>query len=234
MSSYHLCHQSALTWLTQLGQVSVGLAAFSLTQQPRVRAHIKAHNLGSVHNAWLQITPQQELGALFNQLYRVLKVDRDCFVRVTEQQLGLIQVLGQAAGFRLGPLRLGQQLDEKNTFIPLYLLHFRKGRAPAQWRQQQWLETTQPNHRNLPEQIMLPLLQQCCPSDELVIDPILCDASLGLCALTHGWRFAGATQEEQRFNQIKHSLNAVDGATELMPQKAQIEHSNKVEQLPLL
>ncbi len=81
---------------------------------------------------------------------------------------------------------------------------------------------------------MLPLLQQCCPSDELVIDPILCDASLGLCALTHGWRFAGATQEEQRFNQIKHSLNAVDGATELMPQKAQIEHSNKVEQLPLL
>ncbi|WP_156904839.1 hypothetical protein [Ferrimonas senticii] len=234
MSTYQLRHQPPCDWLSGLGSQSVAMAAFALADNQQPLASLRHHNRGSFHNSWLQLTPQSGFGLLLLELHRVLKPDRECFILLNPPQLAAMQLLAQAADFRLGPLRVVQLKNRRGNIKQRLLLHLRKGRPPAAWQQQQLLFELASDTAQFPHGLLEPLLQQCSSADELVIDPLLLDGSVATLALQQGRRFAGAAADADKFSQLKCQLSQLDNVTELMQQRSPTASAQALGQMPLL
>ncbi|WP_298439378.1 hypothetical protein [uncultured Ferrimonas sp.] len=235
MSTFQIRQQTAPHWLSTLGQQSVALAAFCLADNNQPLASLRSHNPGSAHNAWLELCPNHGFASIFSELYRVMQLDRECFALCNAGQIGPLQLMAQAAGFRLGPLRVAQLKNRRGNCTQRYLLHFRKGRPPAHWRQQQQLfELPLAAEHAMPHGLFEPMLQQFSQPDELVVDPFMLDSSIATAALQAQRRFAGAQADGDKFALLKQQLDALPGATELMRQDQLGTHADPSGQIPLL
>ncbi|QIZ77104.1 DNA methyltransferase [Ferrimonas lipolytica] len=235
MSTFQLRQQAALPWLQNLGQQTVALAAFCLADNHQPLASYRSHNPGSNHNAWLELCPSKHINSVFTELYRVMQWDKECLILCNATQLGIMQLFGQAAGFRLGPLRVAQLQNRRGNLSQYYLLHFRKGRPPASWRQQQQLfQLPYQADVAMPQQLFESLLEQFTQPNDLVIDPFMLDGSIASYTLQQQRRFAGAQADSDKFDLLKRQLNALPDATELMRQSISDNNENSTGQIQLL
>lgn len=235
MSTFQIRQQNACEWLASLGQQSVALAAFCLADNQQPLAKLQCHNLGSQHNAWLQLCPRDSFSAVLVELYRVMQSDRDAFVLTNALQLGPLQLMAQAAQFRLGPLRVVQLTNRRGNSHQRYLVHIRKGRPLASWKQpKQLYQLPLERDSEMPTALFETLVEEFSDTEELVIDPFMLDGSIATTALSKQRRFAGSQADPDKFNLLKQQLNQLPNVTELMRQLPEAELLSKQGQIQLL
>ncbi|GAA4897899.1 hypothetical protein GCM10023333_34060 [Ferrimonas pelagia] len=142
--------------------------------------------------------------------------------------------MAQAAGFRIGPAQIWQQLkgqSGKRSHLH-FILQLYKGKPVPSWQQREQLYIYEDEvGRRLPHALLTRLLEGM--EDGLVIDPFMQDHSIASSTLQTGLRFSGAHADPELRHELRKELENQTNAFELMRQ-APVRPEKDGMQLPLI
>jgi site-specific DNA-methyltransferase (adenine-specific) len=202
--AFHLSQLDAVEWLRTLADESVDLVvtdpAYESLEKHRAKGTTTRFKHSSASsNDWFPIFPNARFPELFGELYRVLAMDRHCYVMCDQETMFVAKPIGEAAGFTFWKplvwdkrsIGMGYHYRARYEFV----LFFEKGkRRLADLGTPDVLEV--PRVRNgypteKPEELSRILIEQSSAPGEIVIDPFMGSGSVGAAALQTGRHFLG-------------------------------------------
>lgn len=214
-SDFALCCMDAVEWLRTLPGESVDLLITdppyeSLEKHRAIGTTTRLTHSKSSSNDWFDIFPNARFGELFAEVFRVLKKNSHFYLFCDQETMFVAKPIAEAAGFRFWkPLvwdkqKIGMGYHYRARYE--FVLFFEKGKRKL-------------NDLGLPDIISAArirggyptekpvevsdvLIRQSSSSTQIVADPFMGSASVGVAALQHQRRFWG--------NDIRQS--AIEGA----------------------
>ncbi len=204
MAHFQLSELDAVDWLQTLPDASVDLIITdppyeSLEKHRAIGTTTRLKNSKASSNQWFEIFPNHRFGALFEQLYRVLKRDRHCYVFCDAETMFVIKPIAEAAGFKFWKpivwdkvaIGMGYHYRARYEFV----LFFEKGKRKLNNLGIPDILTIKRVYRGYPTEkparLSEILIEQSTQPGELVIDPFMGSGSVGVAALEIARRFEG-------------------------------------------
>lgn len=199
-----LFQQDAVEWLRGLPAGSVDLMVTdppyeSLEKHRAVGTTTRLKQSKASSNPWFRIFPNARFGELFAEVHRVLARNAHFYLFTDSETAFIAKPIAEAAGFRFWkPLiwdkqSIGMGYHYRSRYE--MILFFEKGKRRLGDLGVPDILTA-PRVRNgypaeKPPRICEILIQQSSAAGELVADPFMGSASVGVAALNLGRRFAG-------------------------------------------
>jgi site-specific DNA-methyltransferase (adenine-specific) len=204
MTNCRLYKSDAISWLRDLPNESVDLIVTdppyeSLEKHRAIGTTTRLKHSKASSNNWFEIFPNARFGELFTECYRVLKKNRHFYLFCDQETMFVAKPIAETSGFRFWkPLiwdkqKIGMGYHYRCRYE--LVLFFEKGKRKL-------------NDLSIPDVIQAPrihngypaekpaavsetLIRQSTEIDEIVIDPFMGSASVGLAALSLGRGFLG-------------------------------------------
>jgi site-specific DNA-methyltransferase (adenine-specific) len=201
---FDLAAQDAVVWLRELLSESVDLvitdpAYESLEKHRAVGTTTRLKHSKASSNDWFKIFPNARFGELFGELYRVLRRDSHFYLLCDAETMFIARPEAERAGFRFWKplvwdkctIGMGYHYRARYEFI----LFFEKGKRRLNDLGIADIITV-PRIRGgypaeKPAEIADVLIRQSSNSADVVCDPFMGSASVGIAALRLGRRFFG-------------------------------------------
>lgn len=194
----------AFQWLSTLPDESADLIVTdppyeSLEKHRAVGTTTRLKQSKASSNAWFAVLPNEVLPRLLSELYRILRVDRHCYVFCDDTTSDVLKVAANAVGFKVWKrlvwdkctLGMGYHYRCRYEFI----LFLEKGRrrlrdlAIADVLACRRVYNGYPAEK--PYELMHVLVSQSAEAGELVVDPFFGSGVTAVAALAQGCSFAG-------------------------------------------
>lgn len=201
---YLLAGVDAIDWLRSFPAESVALvitdpAYESLEKHRAVGTTTRLKVSDGSSNEWFPIFPNTRFPELFAQLFRVLKRDTHFYMYCDQETMFVAKPMAEAAGFRFWKpivwekvsIGMGYHYRARYEFV----LFFEKGKRKlnnlgiADVITCKRIRNGYPTEK--PSEVSSILIGQSSQPGEVVIDPFMGSASVGVAALGLGRRFAG-------------------------------------------
>lgn len=204
MVHFQLSERDAVAWLQTLPDTSVDLIITdppyeSLEKHRAIGTTTRLKNSKASSNQWFQIFPNSRFEALFEQLYRVLKRDRHCYVFCDAETMFVIKPIAEAAGFKFwkpivwDKVAIGMGYHYRARYE--LILFFEKGKRKLNNLGIPDILTVKRIYRGYPTEkpvgVSEILIEQSTQPGELVIDPFMGSGSVGVAALNVTRQFEG-------------------------------------------
>jgi site-specific DNA-methyltransferase (adenine-specific) len=198
----------AVAWLRSLAPESVDLictdAAYeSLEKHRAVGTTTRLKVSDGSSNQWFPIFPNARFPELFAEMYRVLKRNAHLYFYCDQETMFVAKPIGEAAGLKFWKpivwdkraIGMGYHYRARYELV----LFFEKGRRKLNDLgipdviECKRIRDGYPTEK--PVEVSEVLIKQSSQPGELVIDPFMGSASIGVAALRNGRRFAGTDIE---------------------------------------
>lgn len=219
-----VARQDAVEWLRSLPDASVDLvvtdpAYESLEKHRAIGTTTRLKHSKASSNDWFSIFPNSRFPELFCEVYRVLRKDRHFYLFCDPETAFIAKPLAEAAGFKFWkPLvwdkrKIGMGYHYRCRYE--FVLFFEKGKRKL-------------NNLGIPDiiecarvfngyptekpvQVSEVLVRQSTMPGELVVDPFMGSASVGVAAVRNGRSFFGTDTCGEAI-EIAHSRLLTEGA----------------------
>jgi site-specific DNA-methyltransferase (adenine-specific) len=213
-SPFKIAQQDAIEFLATLPDASIDC----IVTDPAYESLEKHRSRGATPRLtnWFEIFPNDRFVALFQQLYRVLKNDRHCYVICDQETMFLIKPIGEAAGFKFWKpivwdkvsIGMGYHYRARCEFI----LFFEKGKRKLNNLAVPDVLTVQkikgyPTEK--PVELLEVLIKQSTQPDEVILDCFMGSGSTGKAALKTDRAFIGCDTSETAFNLTHDHLEGI-------------------------
>jgi site-specific DNA-methyltransferase (adenine-specific) len=213
-SPFKIAQQDAIEFLSNLPDASVDC----IVTDPAYESLEKHRSRGTTPRLtnWFEIFPNDRFVALFQQLYRVLKNDRHCYVICDQETMFLIKPIGEAAGFKFWKpivwdkvsIGMGYHYRARCEFI----LFFEKGKRKLNNLAVPDVLTVQkikgyPTEK--PVELLKILIKQSTQPDEVILDCFMGSGSTGKAALKTDRAFIGCDTSANAFNLTHDRLEGI-------------------------
>jgi site-specific DNA-methyltransferase (adenine-specific) len=195
----------AVEWLRTLPDASVDLVITdppyeSLEKHRAIGTTTRLKHSKASSNDWFAIFPNVRFPDLFREVYRVLRKDRHLYLFCDPETAFIAKPLAESAGFKFWkPLvwdkrRIGMGYHYRSRYE--FILFFEKGKrklndlGTADIIESPRIYNGYPTEK--PVEVSEVLVGQSTQPGELVVDPFMGSASVGVAALRLGRSFAGA------------------------------------------
>ena len=201
---FELASQDAVSWLAGLAGESVDLvitdpAYESLEKHRAIGTTTRLKHSKASSNDWFRIFPNARFGELFREVYRVLKPDTHFYLLCDAETMFVAKPEAEAAGFRFWKplvwdkrtIGMGYHYRARYEFI----LFFEKGKrrlsdlGVADIISVPRIRGGYPAEK--PAEIADVLVRQSSQAGDVVADPFMGSASVGVAALRAGRNFLG-------------------------------------------
>ena len=203
-ASFDLAAQDAVVWLRELLPESVDLvvtdpAYESLEKHRAIGTTTRLKHSKASSNDWFKIFPNARFGELFHELYRVLRKDSHFYLLCDAETMFVARPAAEDAGFRFWKplvwdkctIGMGYHYRARYEFI----LFFEKGKRRLHDLGIADIITVPRIHRGYPAEkpsaVSEVLIAQSSQEGDVVADPFMGSASVGIAALKLGRRFMG-------------------------------------------
>jgi site-specific DNA-methyltransferase (adenine-specific) len=224
--TFRLSSLDAVAFLAQLPDASVDLIVTdppyeSLEKHRSVGTTTRLKHSKASSNDWFAIFPNGRFAELFDQLYRVLRRDRHFYLFCDAETMFVVKPLAEAAGFRFWkPLvwdkqRIGMGYHYRARYE--FLLFFEKGKrrlndlGVADIISAPRIARGYPTEK--PVAVSEVLVRQSTLPGEVVLDPFMGSASVGVAAVRSGRSFVGNDLLAEAVELARRRLTD-EGATE--------------------
>lgn len=201
---WRIFQRDAVEWLRELPSDSIDLVvtdiAYESLEKHRAKGtttRLKKSKASS--NEWFPIFPNSRFPELFAELYRVMKRNTHLYFFCDAETMFVAKPDAEAAGFKFWKpivwekqsIGMGYHYRSKHEFI----LFFEKGKRKLNdlgipdVLSFKRIRDGYPTEK--PVEVSEVLIKQSTQADELVIDPFMGSASVGVAALQNGRRFLG-------------------------------------------
>jgi site-specific DNA-methyltransferase (adenine-specific) len=220
---YLLAQVDAVDWLKSFPNESVDLcvtdpAYESLEKHRDVGTTTRLKVSAGSSNEWFPIFPNSRFPALFAQLFRVLKRNSHFYMYCDQETMFVAKPLAEAAGFRFWKplvwdkraIGMGYHYRARYELI----LFFEKGkRKLADLGIPDVIECKRirdgyPTQK--PTEVSRVLIGQSSSPGDVVVDPFMGSASVGVAALDLGRRFAGTDVADSALRLATQRLAAIE------------------------
>ncbi|HVU00637.1 MAG TPA: site-specific DNA-methyltransferase [Polyangiaceae bacterium] len=226
---YRLFDRDAVEWLRTLPDESVDLVVTdppyeSLEKHRAVGTTTRLKHSKASSNDWFRIFPNSRFPDLFSEIYRVLARNRHFYLFSDAETMFVAKPIAERAGFKLWKplvwdkkkIGMGYHYRSRHEFI----LFFEKGKRKLADLSVPDVLTAPRIHGGYPTEkpsaLSEVLVRQSTEKGELVIDPFMGSASVGVAALSLGRRFHGndlaesalALAEERLSGTVQYSREA--------------------------
>ena len=221
MSDVTLSCSDAVAWLQTLPAESVDLVITdppyeSLEKHRAVGTTTRLKVSKASSNPWFQIFPNARFPELFAQVYRVLRPDTHFYLFCDPETAFIAKPDGEAAGFRFWKplvwdkkmIGMGYHYRARYEFI----LFFEKGKrrlndlSIADVLPVARIRNGYPAEK--PVELSEVLIRQSSVPTDVVVDPFMGSASVGVAALRLGRKFLGNDIAEEAINHATNRLTA--------------------------
>jgi site-specific DNA-methyltransferase (adenine-specific) len=220
---YLLAQVDAVDWLKSFPNESVDLcvtdpAYESLEKHRDVGTTTRLKVSAGSSNEWFPIFPNSRFPALFTQLFRVLKRNSHFYMYCDQETMFVAKPLAEAAGFRFWKplvwdkraIGMGYHYRARYELI----LFFEKGkRKLADLGIPDVIECKRirdgyPTQK--PTEVSSVLIGQSSSPGDVVVDPFMGSASVGVAAIELGRRFAGTDVADSALRLATQRLAAIE------------------------
>ncbi len=191
-------NEDAETWLESLHSSTVDLI---VTDPPyeSLEKHRAVGTTTRLVKEWFPIVPNARFPALLQEMYRVLKKDRHCYLFCDQETMFVVKPMAEAVGFRFwkglvwDKVCIGMGYHYRARFE--HILFFEKGKRKLADLGISDIITARrivngyPTEK--PSAVSEVLVRQSTVPGELVIDPFMGSGSVGMAAIQSGRRFLG-------------------------------------------
>jgi site-specific DNA-methyltransferase (adenine-specific) len=201
---FELSNQDAVEWLRSLPAASVDLlitdpAYESLEKHRAVGTTTRLKHSKASSNDWFTVFPNARFGELFEEAYRVLRVDTHFYLFCDAETMFVAKPEAERAGFKFWKplvwdkrtIGMGYHYRARYEFI----LFFEKGKRRLNDLGVADIINVPRVHRGYPAEkpweVSEVLVNQSSAPGELVADPFMGSGSAGEAALRNGRRFLG-------------------------------------------
>jgi site-specific DNA-methyltransferase (adenine-specific) len=204
MSRYHLSDQDAVAWLKTLASESVDLVvtdpAYESLEKHRAKGtttRLKVSDGSS--NEWFDIFPNARFPEFFEQVYRVLKKNTHFYMYCDQETMFVAKPMAEAAGFKFwkpiiwDKVAIGMGYHYRARYE--LILFFEKGKRRlsdlgiADVITCKRIRDGYPTQK--PVEVSEVLIGQSSQPGDVVVDPFMGSASVGVAALNLGRDFMG-------------------------------------------
>jgi len=222
---YLLAQVDAIDWLRSFPAETVDLvvtdpAYESLEKHRDVGTTTRLKVSDGSSNPWFPIFPNSRFPALFHQLFRVLKRNTHCYMYCDQETMFVAKPLAEAAGFRFWKpivwdkvaIGMGYHYRARYEFV----LFFEKGKRKltdlgiADVITCKRIRGGYPTEK--PPEVSRVLIEQSSAPGDVVIDPFMGSASVGVAALGLGRRFAGTDVADSALKLARERLAGIGEA----------------------
>jgi site-specific DNA-methyltransferase (adenine-specific) len=201
---FELANQDAVDWLRSLGAESVDLlvtdpAYESLEKHRAIGTTTRLKHSKSSSNDWFAIFPNARFGELFREVYRVLKPNTHFYLLCDAETMFVARPAAEQAGFRFWKplvwdkcaIGMGYHYRARYEFV----LFFEKGKRRlndlgiADVISVPRIRGGYPAEK--PPEVAEVLIRQSSEPGDVVADPFMGSASVGIAAARLGRRFLG-------------------------------------------
>ena len=208
-SPFQIVRADAVEWLKTLPAGSVDLVVTdppyeSLEKHRAVGTTTRLTHSKSASNDWFRIFPNTRFPELFHEVHRVLAKNRHFYLFSDAETMFVAKPLAEAAGFKFwkpivwDKAKIGMGYHYRSRYE--LILFFEKGKRrladlsiPDILREPRILKGY-PAEK--PVAVSEVLVRQSTSPGELVVDPFMGSASVGVAALSLGRRFSGGDVSE--------------------------------------
>ncbi|HKY40724.1 MAG TPA: site-specific DNA-methyltransferase [Polyangiaceae bacterium] len=209
----------AVAWLRSLRPESVDLAVTDPAYES-LEKHRAVGTTTRLTNEWFEIFPNSRFPELFAELHRVLKPNTHCYMYCDQETMFVAKPIGEAAGFKFWKglvwekqaIGMGYHYRAQHEMI----LFFEKGARKlndlgiSDVLSCKRIRNGYPTEK--PVEVSEVLIGQSTEAGELVIDPFMGSASVGVAALNLGRRFAGTDISDAAVKLARERLAGAGGA----------------------
>lgn len=219
-----LAKSDALSWLATLADDSVDLIITdppyeSLEKHRKVGTTTRLKVSKSSSNQWFDIFPNACFDEFCQQLYRVLKPNRHCYLFCDQETMFAIKPAAERAGFKFwkplvwDKVNIGMGYHYRSRYE--FILFFEKGKRKLQDLGIADVLTCKRVYRGYPTEKPVPLLEilikQSSEPGELVIDPFFGSGSTLIAAHKLQRECAGADIADAAFEYLAQRRQTGDG-----------------------
>lgn len=196
--------QDAVEWLASLADNSVDLIITdppyeSLEKHRKIGTTTRLKQSKSSSNPWFNIFPNERFEELLNQLYRVLKHNRHCYLFCDQETMFIIKPIAERMGFKFWKplvwdkvsIGMGYHYRARHE----YILFFEKGKRKLNNLGIADILTCKRVNRGYPTEKPVPLLrtliEQSTTVGEWVIDPFFGSGATLVAAAQLGREYSG-------------------------------------------
>lgn len=216
-----LAQADAVEWLRTIGDESVDLVITDPPYESLEKHRAKGTTTRLKHskassNDWFAIFPNARFPELFRELYRVLRRDTHLYLFCDQETMFVAKPIGEAVGFRFWKpivwekqtMGMGYHFRCQYEFV----LFFEKGKRKlnnlgiSDVISEKRVRSADSYPTEKPVRVSEVLITQSTQPGDLVIDPFCGSGSVGVAALRHGRRFAGADIAETAINRTRERL----------------------------
>lgn len=216
-----LYRRDAVQWLTELPSESVDLAitdpAYESLEKHRARGTTtRLKNSLASSNPWFEIFPNERFPMLFHHLYRVLKPNAHLYLFCDQETMFHVKPIGERAGFKFWKplvwdkqaIGMGYHYRARYEFV----LFFEKGKRKLRDLGVPDILSARRVHGGYPTEkpveLSEVLIDQSSGPGEVVIDPFMGSASVGVAAARLGRHFMGSDVSEVSLKTARERLTA--------------------------
>ncbi|MFZ5896425.1 MAG: DNA-methyltransferase [Myxococcota bacterium] len=211
----------AVEWLRTIGDESADLVVTdppyeSLEKHRAVGTTTRLKHSKASSNDWFQVFPNARFPELFRELFRVLRRNTHFYLFCDQETMFVAKPLAEQVGFRFWkPLvwekkKIGMGYHYRCRYE--FVLFFEKGKrrlndlAVADVIECERIRGGYPTEK--PACVSEVLVRQSTARGDLVIDPFMGSASVGVAAIRSGRRFAGCDLAETSLSLARERLGA--------------------------
>ncbi len=224
---FRLGRSDAVYWLRSLPSGSVDLVVTdppyeSLEKHRAIGTTTRLKHSKASSNDWFDIFPNQRFPELFAEVYRVLRRDTHFYLFCDPETMFVAKPLAEAAGFRFwkplifDKVSIGMGYHYRARYE--CILFFEKGKRKLSDLGVADIITAPRVRGGYPAEkpvaVSEVLLRQSSREGELVVDPFMGSASVGVAAMQLGRRFLGNDLCEEAIEVARRRLVAAGGAEE--------------------
>jgi site-specific DNA-methyltransferase (adenine-specific) len=204
LPSFEICTRDAVDWLREQPSSSIDLlitdpAYESLEKHRAIGTTTRLKHSKSSSNDWFTVFPNERFGELFQEVHRVLRRDTHFYLFCDAETMFIAKPEAERAGFRFWKplvwdkrtIGMGYHYRSRYEFI----LFFEKGKRRLNDLGIADIITVPRIHRGYPAEkpsaVSEVLIAQSSQEGDVVADPFMGSASVGIAALKLGRRFMG-------------------------------------------
>ena len=204
LPSFEICTRDAVDWLREQPSSSIDLlitdpAYESLEKHRAIGTTTRLKHSKSSSNDWFTVFPNERFGELFQEVHRVLRRDTHFYLFCDAETMFIAKPEAERAGFRFWKplvwdkrtIGMGYHYRSRYEFI----LFFEKGKRRLNDLGIADIITVPRIHRGYPAEkpsaVSEVLIAQSSQEGDVVADPFMGSASVGIAALKLGRRFLG-------------------------------------------
>jgi len=211
---YRVIQKDAVKLLSSLGDESVDLI-FTDPAYESLEKHRRIGTTTRLKQKWFDIFPNERFGELFEQFYRVLKMNSHCYIMCDQETMFIIKPIGEQAGFTFKKFLIWDKVNQGMGYSYRarheLILFFSKGKRalnnksiPDILQHKRIHRASYPTEKPF-ELVEIPILQSTQPG-ELVCDPFCGSGSTGVAALSQHRNFIGGDTSDEAIERTRDRL----------------------------